>query len=136
MEVTMWTRFMDMHSGGGQKEDFHKCYIEAPYDEACSVFYSRFGHNPDRVTCTCCGSDYSVDESETLEQATGYDRCCAYDNEAKCYIEKQRKPAYGEKYRTVAEYVKEDGVKVIPKEEISREERHRDVPEQGYVWQD
>ncbi len=30
----MFTQFWDMHSGGSQKEEFAKCYIEAPENEA------------------------------------------------------------------------------------------------------
>ena len=45
----MWTHFWDMHSGGGQKEKFGHCYIEAPENEAKVIFYNRFGHNPERV---------------------------------------------------------------------------------------
>jgi len=71
-----WTRFMDMHSGGGLKEEWQYIYIEASLEEAKSVFYSRFGHNPERVTCTCCGEDYSISEYKTLEEATAYDRHC------------------------------------------------------------
>ena len=74
----MWTQFWDMHSGGGQKEDVAMIFIEAPEDEAKLVFYNRFGHNPERVTCTCCGSDYSISESESLEQLTGFHRNCKY----------------------------------------------------------
>lgn len=74
----MWTRFMDMHSGGGSKERWEYIFIEAPEKEAKIIFYNRFGHNPDRVTCTCCGEDYSISESHTLAQATGYERCCDY----------------------------------------------------------
>jgi hypothetical protein len=74
----MWTRFMDMRSGGSQKENFAHCYIEAPENEAKIIFYNRFGHNPERVTCTCCGDDYSISEYETLEQATAYERNCEY----------------------------------------------------------
>lgn len=69
---------MDMHSGGGCKEDFAYCYIEAPRRQAEAIFYAMFGHNPYRVTCSCCGSDYSVSESETLEEATAYDRGLRY----------------------------------------------------------
>lgn len=132
----MWTRFMDMHSGGGLKENWQYIYIEAPYDEACSVFYSRFGHSPHRVTCTCCGPDYSVDESEDLAQATGYNRNCAYDSDAKKYIEKLRKPAYGGTYMTVEEYLQHNDVKLIRKEEIEPHEKRAEIPEQGYVWVD
>jgi hypothetical protein len=74
----MWTEFIDMHSGGGQKEGFSHCFIEAPENEAKVIFYNRFGHNPERVTCTCCGGDYSIIEYETLEQATAYERNCEY----------------------------------------------------------
>lgn len=65
---------MDMHSGGGQKLDFSILYIEAPEDEAIGVFYNRFGRNPHRVTCTCCGPDYSVREvdDEPSEFADAY----------------------------------------------------------------
>lgn len=72
-----WTRFMDMHSGGGTKEEpYEFIYIEAPESEAKVIFYNRFGHNPDRVTCTCCGNDYSISEAVTLAQATGFERGC------------------------------------------------------------
>lgn len=82
-----WTRFMDMHSGGGQKLDWGKIYIEAPEAEARVIFYNRFGRNPDRVTCTCCGEDYSVDDSESLAQASGYDRNC--DSTDDGYVERR-----------------------------------------------
>lgn len=63
-----YTRFMDMYSGGSAKEDkFEYCYIEAPKEEAVMVFYHRFGHNPFRVSCTCCGEDYSVREVDAIE---------------------------------------------------------------------
>lgn len=75
----MWTSFMDMHSGGGMKEKpYHHIFIEAPINEAKIIFYNRFGHNPERVSCTCCGDDYSIHESSTLEQATGYERHCRH----------------------------------------------------------
>lgn len=75
----MWTRFSDMHSGGGCKEgNYNKIYIEAPQEEAEVIFYNRLGHNPNRVSCTCCGEDYSISEKESLEQLTGYDRNCHY----------------------------------------------------------
>jgi hypothetical protein len=74
----MWTRFMDMHSGGGLKESFGYAYIEAPEEEAKAIFYHRFGHNPERVSCTCCGQDYSIGESPTLEEATAHERRCRW----------------------------------------------------------
>ena len=65
----MWTKFMDTYSGGNKKENWENIYIEAPKEEAKVIFYNRFGHNPDRVTCTCCGPDYSIYEEETLQDS-------------------------------------------------------------------
>ena len=77
--MSAWTQFWDMHSGGGCKEPpYDKIYIEAPESEATTIFYNRFGHNPERVTCTCCGEDYSITEYESLEDATACHRDCAY----------------------------------------------------------
>lgn len=70
----MWTRFMDMHSGGGRKLDWEYIFIEATQDEAEVVFYNKFDRSPSRVTCTCCGEDYYVSEYPTLEQASEYER--------------------------------------------------------------
>lgn len=71
-----WTQFWDMHSGGGLKEKQARIYIEAPEAEAKVIFFNRFGHNPERVTCTCCGDDYSISESLSLGQASGFHRNC------------------------------------------------------------
>lgn len=69
-----WTQFWDMNSGGGPKLEWSMIYIEAPEEEAKSVFFARFGNNPERVSCTCCGDDYSISEYETLEEATAFHR--------------------------------------------------------------
>lgn len=71
-----WTQFWDMNSGGGRKENWQHIFIEAPRDEATVVFYNRFGHNPERVSCTCCGEDYSIDEGESLALLTAHHRHC------------------------------------------------------------
>lgn len=71
-----WTHFWDMNSGGGSKESQSHIYIEAPETEAKVIFYNRFGHSPERVSCTCCGEDYSISEDESLAQLTGYHRNC------------------------------------------------------------
>ena len=73
----IWTHFWDMHSGGGSKEKWSHIYIEAPEREAMVIFYNRFGHNPHRVSCTCCGSDYSISEG-TIDQITAYHRGCDF----------------------------------------------------------
>lgn len=58
-----WTQFWDMHSGGGLKEEpYNMIYIEAPEDVAKTIFFNKFGHNPERVSCTCCGDDYGIYE--------------------------------------------------------------------------
>ena len=84
----MWTRFMDMNSGGGNKEQWSYIFIEAPEKQAKIIFYNRFGHNPERVSCTCCGDDYSISESESIEQVTAYDRGCEFDSKQEKYIER------------------------------------------------
>lgn len=122
---------MDMNSGGGSKEDWEYIYIEAPGDEAKVIFYNRFGHNPERVTCTCCGNDYSITESKTLEQATAYERGCAYGDDG--YIEKPVESKY-RTYRTLEEYLTDESILVIRSNEIKDEERDGECPTEGYVW--
>lgn len=73
-----WTQFWDMHSGGKQKLQWAQIFVELPQDEAVAWFESRFGRSPDHVTCSCCGADYSVNESPTVEEATAYHRGCAF----------------------------------------------------------
>jgi len=69
-----WTRFMDMHSGGSVKAPpYEYIYIEAPEAEAREYFAGRFS-NPDDVACSCCGENYSVYESDSLETATEFER--------------------------------------------------------------
>lgn len=156
----MWTHFWDMSSGGTQKEKWHHIYIEAPRDEAEVIFFNRFGHNPERVTCTCCGGDYSISEKDSLEQITGFHRGCAYvyrDIEGTQCSEKEswefgsglrggftggyeECPDEGglslKSYQTIEEYAQKDDILIIHANEIKDEERQGDVPEQGYVWKD
>ena len=123
--MTIWTRFMDMHSGGGTKQDpYEYIYIQAPENEAVSVFYSRFGHNPNRVTCTCCGEDYSISSGE-LTQITAYDRRCTWD---------QANRKWNDDGSSLEEYFSKSDVLAIPEPEISDEQRRASVPEEGYVW--
>lgn len=133
-----WTRFMDTHSGGGTKEvPYEYIYVEAPEAEAKVIFYNRFGHSPDRVTCTCCGSDYSIDDEPTLAEATAYARGCDYDHDAKQYVERFRLEWSGlDHLLTVEEYVALAEVLVIAADDIKPAERDGNVPDQGYVWVD
>jgi hypothetical protein len=154
----MWTKFWDMHSGGGQKAKWAMIYIEAPETEAKTIFYNRFGHNPDRVSCTCCGSDYSISESESLEDLTGYHRGCDYayinkktgkeipESEAFIsgkgvkrgyigrYVERPNEKYTFKSYVTLEDYEKQPDVLVIRAAEIKASEREGEVPDEGYVW--
>lgn len=114
-KIIKWTEFWDMHSGGGTKEaPYEKIYINASEEEARIIFYNRFGHSAERVSCTCCGEDYSVSESDSLEEATRYHR-------VKLKI-------------SLSAYEKQMDVLVIYDKDIKPSERSGDVPQQGYVW--
>jgi hypothetical protein len=58
----MFTRFFDMSSGGSEKEDFCTLYVELPVDKAIEWFMKKYGHDPNNITCQCCGEDYTIDE--------------------------------------------------------------------------
>lgn len=153
----MWTAFWDMHSGGGLKEKWSKIYIQAPEDEAKLIFYNRFGHSPERVSCTCCGEDYSIDSGEDICQLTGYHRSCfgatstVKGDKSFLYVEQDEdgkhivpfgfeldkkwgKP-YG-KYLSIKEYMESDDALFIFEEDIDPREREGVLPQQGYVWMD
>ena len=131
----MFTRFMDMHSGGGTKQaPYEYIYIEAPEAEARVIFYNRFGHSPDCVTCTCCGEDYSYGESEDLAQASGFQRGCEHEDGR--YVEREAKMFAYDGYTPLEAYVQRDDVLVIYDSDILPEERTGDVPVQGYTWVD
>lgn len=72
---TVWTRFMDMHGGGYPKIDsIDYIYIEADQDQAELIFKDQFRIDPNSVSCECCGDDYLIQEYDSLEEATMYDR--------------------------------------------------------------
>ena len=105
----MFVLFWDMHSGGSQKLDWSLICIEAKDEsEAASIFYSRFNRSPYRVTCTCCGGDYSIREYDSIEDAFDY-----HDNHS---------------------YDKKPDRLIILADEITDEDRRADVPSEGYVW--
>jgi hypothetical protein len=104
----MWTRFMDMASGGsckvkidGIKKEY--IYIELPYKQAVALFESKFDRDPNNVTCDCCGGDYSINEYGSLEEASKYDR---QDWHTKGYV-------------SVEEYCQRNDVLIISKFAIS-----------------
>lgn len=161
-----WTHFWDMYSGGRAKEKWEHIFIEAPTAEARVIFYNRFGHNPDRVTCTCCGGDYSVSEAPSLEEGTAYHRGClyAYFDASGAEVPRQKAwvsgkgllPGCSSRYVERADPEREEfspyiplevaidtgrfgersGLLVIRADEIKPEERSGEAPEQGYVWKD
>jgi glutamate formiminotransferase len=128
-----WTRFFDMHSGGKQKEKWENIYMQASEKEAIVIFYNRFGHNPNRVTCTCCGEDYSMTENKNLAQCTAYERNCKWTKDG--YIEEKGDSDY-RKYIPLNEYINSTKAHFIFAENIKPEEREGEVPRQGYIWQD
>lgn len=71
---------MDMHSGGHLKTPYTHIYIDEPLGEAVKTFMNLFRHDPDNVSCTCCGEDFVYEEYESLEEATAYDRGCKIVN--------------------------------------------------------
>jgi hypothetical protein len=130
----MWTHFYDMHSGGGTKEPpYEHIYIEAPEDEACVVFYNRFGHSPHRITCTCCGNDYSVSEHETLEDATAYQRNCYWD-EARLEWVELWEGRLNQPIIPMGMYMQKGDILIITKLAIKSHEREGGVPRSGWIW--
>lgn len=128
-----WTRFWDMHSGGKQKEPWHYIFIETSQEEAQRVFYAKFGHNPNRITCTCCGEDYSIDEEETLENITGFYRHCQITENG--YIEEPSSELWRESdYQTLEQFLARPDVKVIYANEITDKERSTYLPSEGWVY--
>lgn len=148
-DKSKWTQFMDMHSGGGLKEKWPYIYINAPMEEAKIIFYNRFGHNPERISCTCCGEDYSIGEEDSLEQATAHERNCEWNTKKKAWAETQkessariRKQCNTKKtdtwglYQTLNQYLKNKKVLFIHASKIRHAERSGEIPEQGYVWKE
>ena len=155
----MWTYFMDLHSGGEQKLDWAHVFIEALEAEAKVIFYNRFKRNPERVTCTCCGNDYSISEHADLAQATAHERGCDYgyvlpdgtektDEDALAlplekrrelkahgrYLERKSRRGWAREYQTLEDYMKTESVHFIPASHIKAEERGGSVPAEGFVW--
>lgn len=117
----MWTQFWDMHSGGRQKEEWAQIFIEAGEEEAREAFIARFGHDPNYVTCDCCGQDYSTSEYDSLEQATAYQRGCDFDDAENRWLEKpDPHPIPSLPYRTLEEYLRDPNVLAIRADEVQK----------------
>lgn len=155
----MWTHFMDMHSGGGQKLDWAHIFIEAAEADAKVIFYNRFKRNPERVTCTCCGEDYSISEYADLAQATAFERGCDYayvmpDGTEKTdddwgalpldkrielnahgrYLERKSRRFAFREYQTLEDYMKRTDVHFVPAAHIEPREKQGTIPPEGFVW--
>ena len=129
----MWTHFWDTCSGGDVKHKYDHIFIEAPSKIAIVVFYNRFGTNPNRISCTRCGEDYSISEG-SLEQLTGYHRGCAYDKRAHKYLERQDpESASYRNYVSLEDFKKRKDCLFIYSSDIKDKEKEGDVPVQGYV---
>lgn len=119
-----------MHSGGGTKEaPYEIIYIEADEEQAKVIFYNRFKHNPERVTCTCCGGDYSISSEESLEQLTAFHRELKYNRETRLYFETDSSTS-------MEDYKARKDTLFISKDEILDSERIGRAPKQGYIWVD
>jgi hypothetical protein len=113
----VWTRFMDMHSGGGLKTKYSYIYIQAPEEEAISIFKKRFHRDPYDVACSCCGENFSVMEQKgDLTQATAFERNCKYDDKKKRYLEK--KGEWSEGYQTLDKFKKRKDICIIYAKDI------------------
>lgn len=131
----MFTLFADMHSGGSTKlKPYEYIYIEAPEQEAEVIFYNRFGRNPNRVTCTCCGEDYSISQYDSLQRATGYDRGCRWDGKSGAFVEEADPDYAWKEYVTLEAYLAREDVLVVYANQIKPHEREGEVPPEGYVW--
>jgi hypothetical protein len=67
-----FTKFWDMHSGGGCKLDWEIIIINRSEEEACKIFEQQFDRDPTHTTCECCGPDYAIDSEETLEKLLSF----------------------------------------------------------------
>lgn len=64
MTEKRYTKFYDMHSGGGAKTPYAAIFVELPEDQARKVFEEYFGLDCDNTTCDCCGPDFSIWETD------------------------------------------------------------------------
>ena len=112
----VWTHFHDVHTGGRIKlhqfgDYVEDIYIEASEKEASIIFFNRFGINPEQTSCTCCGQDYSIWETDESE-IDGIDE-------------------FGFSYSPFHSRGKKIVIKVY---DIAPQEREGHLPVSGWVW--
>lgn len=149
-----WTRFVDMHSGGGNKlardtqgnivadhryrpdkalQAIEHFFIETTEKEAVAYFYNKYGRNPDCVTCTCCGSDYSFAEYPTLAKASNFERGARYGTDED--LPDDSKYAY-KKYTPLQQWLDNlpATIHIVRAEDIRPQDTVGEPPVQGYVY--
>ena len=63
-KIRKYTKFFDMSSGGREKLGACNIFIEAERDNAINLFERIFDRHPFNITCSCCGCDYEVYETD------------------------------------------------------------------------
>lgn len=106
---------MDMHSGGRTKirkddREIEYVYVEASsLEDGIEIFEKTFNRDPYNVTCDRSGEDYSISTHDSLDQATAYDRHCAYEGGK--WVERPTK--YYDKVIPLQEYLQTKSVLVM-----------------------
>ena len=67
VEAGSWTEFSDNWSGGCAKEPWDHIFIQAKPSAAYSVFLAVFEHDPQDVSCSCCGPAYSIHQAGEID---------------------------------------------------------------------
>lgn len=121
-DETLYTLFMDMHSGGqakvqNGKVDVEYIIVEGDEPEAIALFQRTFNRNPLNVTCSCCGEDYSL-TTGALDQITAYHRHCDYDESVKQWVDIPR----FEEYPVIVldDFLAQDNVRVVRDEKAKQ----------------
>lgn len=65
--MSKWTNFYDLSSGGYEKTPHSIIAVEGDEKTARERFEAIFEADSHGCACECCGSDFSVDEYESLE---------------------------------------------------------------------
>lgn len=60
--MSKFTVITDMHSGGGKKTEFWYHIVMLPEAQAIAWFEHHYKVDFNRVSCDCCGSDFSAYE--------------------------------------------------------------------------
>lgn len=119
------TLFADVHHPEDKSDTFIQCYIEAPAEEAITIFARKFGHNPMRIKNGA--QAYIYQEYANLEEATRGWR-----------MHYKLGKWTWEEIKTVEEYLEEAGsdVVVVREAEIKSEWRRGGFVPTSYVWSD